>query len=119
MGTIAAFTEVNSSIKAYVIFLVSFIMLLSLSLILTDGNLIYSLDDPYIHLALAENILKGHYGVNLSEFSSPSSSILWPFLLAPFQAIDEYAVTPLILNFFSALLTFKMILYWLHLERLT
>lgn len=42
----------------------------------------YTLDDPYIHLSLAENLLRGHYGVNLDEVASPSSSILYPFLLA-------------------------------------
>ncbi len=48
----------------------------------TGGRLIYSLDDPYIHLAVAENILRGGYGINAAEFSSPSSSVLYPFLLA-------------------------------------
>jgi len=38
----------------------------------------YSLDDPYIHLALAENMARGHFGVNLGEASNPSSSIIWP-----------------------------------------
>jgi hypothetical protein len=58
----------------------------------------YSLDDPYIHLALAENLAHGHYGINLGEPSSPSSSIVWPFLLAPVGrlASDEYV--PLALN---------------------
>lgn len=47
---------------------------------LNQGRFIYTLDDAYIHLALAENIMQGHYGVNLGEFSALSSSILWPFL---------------------------------------
>jgi hypothetical protein len=65
---------------------------------LNGGIFTYSLDDPYIHLSLAENIARFHYGVNAEEFSSPSSSVVWPFLLAPFAAIglDEYA--PLLLN---------------------
>jgi len=63
---------------------------------INDGLLVYSLDDPYIHLALAENILRGHYGINLSEYSAPSSSILWPFLLAPFSGSS---LSPLLLNF--------------------
>mgnify|MGYP001017862235 CR=1 FL=1 len=46
------------------------------------GFFFYTLDDPYIHLALAENILRGHYGINLDEPSSPSSSIVYPFLVA-------------------------------------
>ncbi|WP_244395978.1 hypothetical protein [Beijerinckia indica] len=51
-------------------------------------SVIFSLDDPYIHLALADHIKSLHYGVNSNEFASPSSSILWPFLLVPFVALD-------------------------------
>jgi hypothetical protein len=65
----------------------------------TQGNFTYTLDDPYIHLALAENLARfGHYGLNVEEYSSPSSSILWPFLLVPFLAIGLGASGPLILN---------------------
>ena len=39
------------------------------------GVLIYSLDDPYIHLALARTIQQGGYGINVGEWASPSSSI--------------------------------------------
>jgi hypothetical protein len=35
----------------------------------TGGHFIYPLDDPYIHLALAENLAHGHYGINATEFS--------------------------------------------------
>ncbi|TDH61935.1 hypothetical protein E2C06_14415 [Dankookia rubra] len=52
-------------------------------LALPHGRIGYTLDDPYIHLALAERIAQGHYGINLSEVTAPSSSILWPFLLVP------------------------------------
>jgi len=48
----------------------------------------FTLDDPYIHLALAESIANGEYGINPGEYASPSSSILYPFLLAPFAALD-------------------------------
>ena len=53
---------------------------------LNNGLLVYTLDDPYIHLSLAQQILKGHYGINAGEFSAPSSTILWPFILAPFAS---------------------------------
>ncbi|WP_420024613.1 hypothetical protein ACN9JG_21425 (plasmid) [Cereibacter azotoformans] len=52
-----------------------------------DGHLIFTLDDPYIHLAVAETLLQGGYGVNFPETSSPSSSILYTLLLAPFVAL--------------------------------
>jgi hypothetical protein len=93
-----------------VLAVVPFATLLFLVLWSTRGNFTYTLDDPYIHLALARNIWHGHYGINPSEFSAPSSSILWPFLLAPFSAnarIFEYA--PLILNFISLWATIAVI----------
>jgi hypothetical protein len=64
----------------------------------TGGHFIYPLDDPYIHLALAENLAHGHYGINATEFSSPSSSILWPFLLIPFAGTALHSYVPLAWN---------------------
>lgn len=58
-------------------------LLLASVLWINGGRFGYTLDDAYIHLAVAENLVRGHYGVNLGEMSSPSSSILWPVLLAP------------------------------------
>src|SRR5438128_9800887 len=55
--------------------------LVGATLALTGGRLIYSLDDAYIELSLAWNIAQGHYGINAADVSSPSSSILYPFLL--------------------------------------
>lgn len=62
------------------------------------GLLTYTLDDPYIHLALAENLWHGHYGVNLQEPSAPSSSIIWPLLLAPLAGTSLGSWWPLLLN---------------------
>ncbi len=65
---------------------------------LNHGFFTYSLDDPYIHLAMAENLAKFHYGVNLQEWSSPSSSFLWLLLLLPFAFTSILSFAPLILN---------------------
>lgn len=65
---------------------------------LNDGHFVYTLDDPYIHLALSENIWRGHYGINLTEPSAPSSSILWPFLLAPFAGWSLHEYMPFAIN---------------------
>src|SRR3954447_15747321 len=64
----------------------------------TGGHFVYALDDPYIHLALAENLAHGHYGLNATEFASPSSSILWPFLLVPLTGTSVHGLLPLALN---------------------
>jgi hypothetical protein len=70
----------------------------AVSLVLSDGHLVYTLDDPYIHLAVAENILQGGYGVNENHFSSPSSSILFPLLLAGTEFIGLGTWGPLAIN---------------------
>ena len=68
------------------------------SLSLCDGHLIYTLDDPYIHLSVAENILQGGYGVNAGEYSAPCSSIIYPFILAGTEWIKLGSSGPLFVN---------------------
>lgn len=54
----------------------------------TEGHLIYTLDDSYIHMAMAKNIAQhGVYGVTQYEFSSTSSSPVWTIILALSYAI--------------------------------
>jgi hypothetical protein len=72
--------------------------LIACTLIKTQGHLVYALDDAYIHLALAENLAHGHYGLNLIEPSSPSSSILWPYMLIPFAGTRFHGFVPLAWN---------------------
>ncbi len=69
---------------------------------LNSGTFTYTLDDPYIHLALADQIAIGHYGLNGSEFSAPSSSILWPFMLAIISWLPLRHLHPLFLNLIFA-----------------
>ncbi len=66
--------------------------------LVNDGIFMFTLDDPYIHLALAENILQGHYGVNTQEYSAPSSSILWPLIIAPFTLFPGAQFVVLLFN---------------------
>lgn len=77
---------------------------------LNAGHFGFSMDDPYIHLALSENIARGHYGVNLNEPSSPSSSILWPFLLVPLAGSAAAVWAIVVLNTLFAALT--LVLVW-------
>ena len=68
------------------------------SLAQCDFRLVFTLDDAYIHLAVADQILSGGYGVNAGEYSSPSSSIIWPYLLALTEALHLGAFGPLLIN---------------------
>ncbi len=67
-------------------------------IVVEHGHFTYPLDDPYIHFALAKNIARGHYGINPGEFAAPSSSILWPFFLAPFATLSFAIAVPVIFN---------------------
>ncbi|MBN2084375.1 MAG: hypothetical protein JW748_04060 [Anaerolineales bacterium] len=66
----------------------------------TGGRFIYNLDDAYIHLAIAKHIVRdGVYGVTPFEFSSSSSSILWPLLLAgALRLFGDRETLPLLIN---------------------
>ena len=80
------------------LWLVGAIVLIYWSICLSDGHLIYTLDDPYIHLAVAESILQGGYGINTGEYSAPSSSIIYPFLLALTEWFGLGSWGPLVIN---------------------
>lgn len=68
----------------------------------TEGFFVYTLDDPYIHLSVARTILQGGYGLQVSEFSSPSSSILFPWLLALTMIPGPHTWGPLAINLLAA-----------------
>jgi len=104
MSKLSTFLKPRTSQLAYATGLCVYTLLIIVEFVavlqINNGVFVYTLDDPYIHLALAENIAKGHYGINLGEYSAPSSSILWPFLLAPFSFSP---LSPLIINFIFGL----------------
>jgi hypothetical protein len=70
----------------------------------TQGHYTAPQDDPYIHLALAEHIARGHYGINTADFSSPSSSMVWPLLLS--------LLAPTTLGIYAALFYSVMAALW-------
>lgn len=75
-------------------------------MVINRGLFTYMLDDPYIHLAVAEGLAKsGHYGVNPGEVSAPCSSPLWPFLMVPFARLPGFTLVPLVLSAAAAFIT--------------
>jgi hypothetical protein len=71
-----------------------------------QGHLIYALDDPYIHMAIAKNLSQhGVWGVTPYEFTSTSSSLLWTLLLSSVYLIFGVGeLSPLWMNIFFATL---------------
>lgn len=70
----------------------------ALVLALNGGQFSYALDDPYIHLALAEHLAQFQYGINPGEHAAPSSSILWPVLLVPLAGTPLHEWVPFFWN---------------------
>jgi len=88
--------------------------LLLVSVHFAEGHLVYSLDDPYIHLAVAENILGGGYGINAEGYSSPASSLLYPILLAPTIALGWGTFGAIVINLLAVGLSVSLLLgfFW-------
>lgn len=54
------------------------------------GHFAYTQDAPYTHLALADQISHGTYGLNPGEPAAPSSTILYPLMLVPLLGLGQY-----------------------------
>ncbi len=81
-------------------------IVLNVSLSANRGNLVYALDDPYIHMAMAKNFSQfGIWGVTRYEYTSASSSPLWTLLISlTYYLAGVNPLAPLIWNVLFALL---------------
>jgi len=88
----------------------------AVALSVTRGHLVYALDDPYIHMAMAKNFARhGVWGVTRYGFSSSSSAPLWTFLLAAaYFTFGVNGVVPFILNLVFASLAVYTLSYLLR-----
>jgi hypothetical protein len=90
-----------AAVALFLVMAVTGVILLGLFLSilkLNNGTFIYTMDDPYIALALSGQIRHGNYGINAGVHAAPDSSILDPFLLAPASGTPIHPYLPLILN---------------------
>jgi hypothetical protein len=80
------------------------LLLLRAAFVHTGGRLVYALDDAYIHMAVARSLARhGVWGVTPYEFTSSTSSLAWPLLLALADLVAGVReATPLVLNLLCA-----------------
>ena len=81
----------------------AFAILQALTWRATGGVFEYPLDDVYIHLAIANSIMRGEYGINAGEYASAASSVIYPILLAPFSGLGIERAMPLVINLVALL----------------
>ncbi|WP_217602330.1 hypothetical protein [Chitinophaga sp. GbtcB8] len=81
----------------------------------TNGVFSYPLDDVYIHLAIARNIAFYHvWGISPQGFTSASSSVLYPLLLAgTLKIFGAHTIIPFIINLLTGLLFLVALHKWL------
>ena len=91
-----------------------FALMLVVSLHDNQNHLVYSLDDAYIHMAMAKNYaLYGIWGITKYEFTPCSSSIIWTLLLSLVYFIFKPNVlTPLMLNILFATIGHNNLLFY-------
>ena len=81
----------------------------------TGGVLVYPIDDTYIHLAVARNLVQHHvWGVSGHEFASASSSVLYPIVLAGiFVVTGVQTIVPFVVNVLAALAFMYALKKWM------
>ncbi len=104
------------AVTGIVIYLGITLIILSLTVSMNDGHLIYDLDDPYIHMAIAKNMVQhGVWGINSDQFTSSSSSPLWTSLLTGmYYLFGVKNVIPLLMNIFFGTASVLVINHYLY-----
>jgi len=87
-------------VAAIALFVAALALATAASIRHNGGHLVYALDDPYIHMAMAKNVAVHHvWGVSATHFTSSSSSLLWTAVLAfLFETFGVRQVIPFVVN---------------------
>lgn len=85
---------------------------------LTNGILIYPLDDTYIHMSIAKNLaLHNNWGISPNQFQSASSSILYTVILSGlFKIFSVNTLIPFIVNLIAGVVLIFVIQHKLERE---
>ena len=89
-----------------IILVVIALLLLNITIKQNYGRIVYALDDPYIHMAMAKNFSQhGIWGITKYGFTSSSSSIFWTLLLSLTYLISgANEISPFVLNVILSIL---------------
>lgn len=80
----------------------------------THGTFMYPYDDTFIHLTIADNLIKGNWGINQSQFASASSSVLYTLILALFRFFSKSSIMPFVANAFAGIMILAALHSWLR-----
>ena len=96
---------------ALLLFLIVFAAVSWLLLRTTQDQLVYALDDAYIHMAMAHTLAEhGVWGINATGFASASSSPLWTASLAlVYRVVGTRDAVPLVLNLVAVPLSLAVV----------
>lgn len=90
----------NILLAAPALVLLAAAAVIEILIIRQTGHVVYPIDDPYIHMAMARHFAEyGVFGVSLAGFSATSSSPFWTLLLgATFRIAGNHECIPLLWN---------------------
>jgi hypothetical protein len=93
------------------IYVLSVAVIFAFSLFLNNGDFVYALDDPYIHMTMANNLVNnGNWAVNQMDYASASSSPMWVLLISAVYFLFGVNVgSPFILNLLFQILSIIII----------
>ncbi len=80
------------------------------------GHVVYPIDDPYIHLAIARHLAQdGFFGVSLFGYSATSSAPGWTLILGiSFAILGNLEWLPLLYNVSAGLILLILLTLWLR-----
>lgn len=105
----------------YLLFLPTLLFLLTMLVLeigvyQATGRIVYPIDDPYIHMAMARHLAQdGIYGVSLAGYSASSSAPGWTLMLSSsFLVLGDREWIPLAWNLFAGILLIAWMTFWLQ-----
>lgn len=106
---------------AFLVLLIPLLMLEYPLLQYSKGTFVYPFDEAYIRMATAKNLaFHGVWGLSGQEFSSASSSLLYPIMLAVlYKLFGTHLIFAFLINLLAALVCIIVIQQWLLRQGLT